>query len=287
MFPPRSPSIPVLLCVLAFAACGGGSVYEGEGVVEDLAREAGQILIDHEEIPGLMPAMTMNFDVADPALLDEVAVGQRIAFDVEFTGRAYRVVALRVLEAGAGAGGGRFAALAARADPAPDFTLTDQDGRSVSLTDWRGRVVLLDFIYTQCPGPCPVQTGLHVEVQRGLPATLRPRVRFASVSIDPERDTPEALAAYARARGADLAGWSFLTGPPERVAEVMRGFGVGASPAEDGEIDHLVVSFLIDGQGRILRRYLGSREPADARLRDLVELVERVELHGATGGVAG
>ena len=66
----------------------------------------------------------------------------------------------------------------------------------------------MDFIYTSCPGPCPIQSGVHVRVQRDLPAQLHDRVHFVSISIDPERDDPAALRAYAETHGADLTGWS-------------------------------------------------------------------------------
>jgi protein SCO1/2 len=82
-------------------------------------------------------------------------------------------------------------------------------------------------------------------------------VRFVSISLDPENDTPEALAKYARERGADLEGWSFLTGPKADVEEVVRRYGVGTLRAADGTIDHLVATFLVDGNGKIARRWLG------------------------------
>jgi len=264
-----------LLAIAALAlACGGPSRYQAEGVVEEIQREYGQVVIDHEDIPGLMPAMTMNFDVADPALLDELAPGQRIEFVVEYDQRGYRVVAAEVIDAATALPGlegdrARLANLARNATPAPDFALVDQAGAPLSLADLRGKALLLDFIYTSCPGPCPILTGRHVSVQKALPAELRDRVQFVSISLDPEHDDPAALAAYAQARGADLANWSFLTGEPARVDAVLRGYGVGRARKPDGEIDHLVVTFLIDGDGRIMRRYVGLDHEAETIGRDL------------------
>jgi protein SCO1/2 len=260
---------------LAFAlACGGPSRYEAEGVVQEVQREYGQVVIDHEDIPGLMPAMTMNFDVADPALLAGLAPGQRIAFVVEYDRRSYRVVAAEVIDAATALPGpegdrARLANLARNATPAPDFALVDQAGAPLSLADLRGKALLLDFVYTRCPGPCPILTGRHVSVQKALPAELGERVQLVSITLDPEHDTPAALAAYAEARGADLANWSFLTGEPERVDAVLRSFGVGRARKPDGEIDHLVVTFLIDPQGRIVQRYMGLDHEAETLARDL------------------
>jgi protein SCO1/2 len=102
-----------------------------------------------------------------------------------------------------------------------------------------------------------------------LPAPLRERVHFVSISIDPIRDTPMALRAYALARGVDLTGWSFLTGPPETVESVMKGYGVGSIRRPDGQIDHLVATFLIDTQGRIAQRFIGLEHEPELLLRAL------------------
>jgi protein SCO1 len=165
--------------------------------------------------------------------------------------------------------------VAAERDPAPPFHLTNQYGDSVSLTDLRGKAVLLDFIYTHCPGPCPILTGLHAGVQRRLDPALRPRVQFVSVSLDPIRDTPVALRQYAKNRGADLPNWSFLTGPPGEVEAVIKAYGVGSARQADGIIAHLVVTFLIDGEGRIAHRYIGLEEVDPAVLRRDLEALAR------------
>jgi protein SCO1/2 len=235
---------------------------EARGVVEAVDPALQQVIIDHEDIPGVMPAMSMSFDVGDPRLLETLAPGQKIEFTLEIRSRSFRVVAARVIEeAGVAGRSGTlaegFAGARREAEPAPDFVLVDQDGRRVSLADLRGKTLLLDFVYTHCPGPCPILTGTHVAVQRALAPELRERVRFVSISLDPARDTPEALRAYASARGADLSGWSFLTGEEDTVADVLQRYGVGAKPGKDGEIDHLVITYLIDREGRIARRFAG------------------------------
>ena len=259
------------LAVALLSGCGPAATrHPAHGLVVDVARAERQVVIEHDDIPELMPAMTMNFEVPDPALLATLAPGQVIDFEIEFDGRAYRVVAALV----------RSQRPPPRDAPAlghvldlghaaPELSLTDQDERAFSLAELRGRFVLIDFVYTQCPGPCPILTGVHAEVQRRLPAELRERTRFVSISLDPARDTPERLRDYARARGADLAGWSFLTGPQDVVDAVLAKFGVGRTPGADGEIDHLVVTFLVDPEGRIARRWVGLDHPADEILADL------------------
>jgi protein SCO1/2 len=256
----------VLITALSLAACDSGNPaerlqrYRVEGIVEDVDAEHGQALIDHEEIPGLMPAMTMSYDVPDTAVLAQLAAGQRIAFTLEVRDQSFRLTEVRVLEAKAAPGrAGALGAVAEEAELAPEFALTDQEGRVVTLASLRGKTVLLDFIYTHCPGPCPILTGRHAQVQRELAPEARARVHFVSISVDPERDTPEVLRAYATARGADLADWSFLTGDPETVREVLTRYGVFAQEsARPGEVDHVVVTLVIDAEGRIARRLFGT-----------------------------
>jgi protein SCO1/2 len=265
-------------CALLAAACGGPDLYEADGTVTELRPDLGQVVIDHEDIPGLMPAMTMNFDVADPALLAGLAPGDRIHFQLAHEGASYRLVAAeKIGEAGAAgiAGSVSLSDVAPAEEPAPPFELVDQDGAPRSLASLRGKTVLLDFVYANCPGPCPILTGTHVRVQKLLPEALRGKVWFVSVTLDPERDGPEALRAYGKARGADFASWSFLSGPKPAVEDVIARYGVGKMPAPGGEIQHVVVSFLIDPEGRIVKRYFGLEHHADDLVREIVELAAR------------
>jgi protein SCO1/2 len=265
--------LAAILCLLALCGCGPRA-HEGVGTVVEVAPDLGQVMLAHEEIPGLMPAMTMNFDVSDPALLSAIAAGDRVRFALDVDGSRYRITSFEVLERGTGAaaesgGATGLAAVVPEKDVAPAFALVDQDGGALSLESLRGQVVLLDFIYTTCPGPCPILTSARVNLQKALPDALRPRVRFVSISLDPARDTPEALRGYALARGADLSRWSFLTGPPDIIDGVLQSYGVGTVPSTGGEIEHVLVSFLIDPQGRIAKRYFGLDHAADQYLRDL------------------
>ncbi len=173
-------------CALALSACdatpsagGAGDTrrYDVRGVVEDVDAAHGQVLLDHEDIPGLMPAMTMTFDVPNPELLTKLAAGQRIEAKLEVSEGHFRVVEARVVEERASAGrAGALGEVAGDAEPAADFSLTDQDGKTVSLASLRGKAVLLDFIYTHCPGPCPVLTARHAQSPARAPAGgARPR----------------------------------------------------------------------------------------------------------------
>ena len=248
--------------------------YSAEGVVEEVKPEFGQVVISHGEIVGLMEAMTMNFAVPDAELLGMLAPGQRIEFEVRFTGRSYDVVSAKVVgEVEVGDGWARLGKTLVRADPAPAFSLVDQAGRPLALSDLAGLGLLVDFIYTLCTGPCPILTSTHIAAQRMLDPFVRERTRFVSITLDPEHDSPEVLAAHAKARGVDLEHWSFLTGPPDEVQAVVRSFGVGSTRNAQGEIDHLVVSFLIDQRGLIVKRYVGQGHSSEEIAQDLTDLV--------------
>lgn len=259
----------LVAAALLFALACGETGHHAHGVVREVRSEDAQVVISHEDIPGLMPAMTMNFG-ADAALLETLAAGQVIEFQVEFSGKDYRITAVEVVgHEDDAAGGARIGNAVAPGERAPDFALTNQDGAAVSLASLRGRLVLLDFIYASCPGPCPILTATHVALQRMLPDDLRARAHFVSITIDPARDSPAALRAYAAARGVDLEGWSFLTGSVEDVDAVLRAYGVGNVRKRDGTVDHLVITFLIDEEGGIVERYVGFDHDAEALLRDL------------------
>jgi protein SCO1/2 len=260
------------LLAIGLLACNADEtrIYDVRGIVRGVQPAERQLVVQHEDIEGLMPAMTMNFAVARPELLDGVEPGQVIAFKLAASRRGYYILELEVIASDeSGAVGNSLEGLAQEADPAPPFRLIDQQGRPLALADLAGKALLLDFVFTRCPGPCPVLTGLHVDAQRALPDELRERIWFVSISLDPEHDRPEALRAYAEARGADLSSWSFLTGESTAVDEVIRGYGVGKVLAEGGEIEHTVATFVIDPKGRIVRRFLGLEHSPDEIVRAL------------------
>jgi len=240
------------------SGCRRGHMYLAHGTVESVDREHKQVVIAHQAIPGLMDAMTMSFDVPDAQLFERLAPGHEIEFDLAVDEGSFRIVGVRAEGASQGAvRAPTSSSLANESDRAPAFSLTDQNGQPVTLASLRGKTLLVDFVYTHCMGPCPILTAKHVELQRALPPETRARLQLVSITLDPANDTPEVLAHYAKERGADLSDWSFLTGPEAEVAEVVKAYGVGTLRAPDGSIDHVVATFLIDGQGRIARRWLG------------------------------
>ena len=156
---------------------------------------------------------------------------------------------------------------------AANFALTTQSGERLSLTDLRGKVLAVTFIYATCKDTCPVLTAKMATLQRQLGADFGPRVRFVSITVDPEVDTPAVLRRYAEAHGADARGWSFLTGTPEEIRSVVRAYGGYARKGPRGDVDHLYITSLIDRGGSVRVQYLGYRFDPDEMFRDLTALL--------------
>jgi protein SCO1/2 len=143
----------------------------------------------------------------------------------------------------------------------------------VSLADLRGKVVAVTFIFTGCTDTCPVLTPMMSLVQERLGNDFGSKVVFTSITVDPERDTPEMLKLYAQMHGADVPGWRFLTGPPAIIADITRRYGAFAAKNQNGEIEHSFLTSIIDRRGVLRVQYLGVRFDPEEFRRDLVSLI--------------
>ena len=161
--------------------------------------------------------------------------------------------------------------------PAPPFTLVDPVGRSVSLADYTGRVVLLSFVYTTCRSACPLVTQRMAVLQRRLreAGLFGSRVGFVSITVDPDRDGAATLARYAKAFGADPRGWTFLRDRPDALRPVLAAWDEWTRPLPGGEIDHPARLYLIDGAGRIREIYSLALFDERQALRDIRALLGR------------
>src|SRR5205807_2425655 len=144
----------------------------------------------------------------------------------------------------------------------------------VALADFRGRIVAVTFIFTSCTATCPVLTPMMSLVQDRLGRDFGAGVAFASITVDPERDTPEMLKLYAQMHGADVPGWSFLTGPPALIQDLTNRYGVYASTGASGDIEHSMLTSIVDRRGILRVQYLGVRFDPEEFRRDLVSLMK-------------
>jgi protein SCO1/2 len=249
-------------------------------VVKDILPKDRQVIIAHEAIPGFMEAMTMGFEVKEERLLEGIAKDQEVTFTVEKTQDSLYLTAL------AREGEPSAALLQTEPDeseeqqevsfpeplPAPDFTLIDQDGNTMQLSSLRGKVVLLDFIYTSCPGPCPLLSRKFSQFQKTLGERTGKEVVLLSITVDPQHDTPAVLKEYARRYQADTAGWKFLTGSTQAIVSVAYQYGADFYGEPGKEINHLVATYVIDQAGNMVKVLKGPNHTAE----ELVQVVHEM-----------
>jgi protein SCO1/2 len=162
--------------------------------------------------------------------------------------------------------------------PVPEFSLAERNGKTITLADLRGKVWIADFIYTSCTDTCPLQTAEMAKLQEQW--GQQRDFKLVSFSVDPQRDTPQALARYAQHFKADVDRWLFLTGDKEQISRlVQEGFHLSATPAlkSAGGEDVILHSprFVLIDRGAQIRAYYDSRD-ADALRRlnkDLMSLL--------------
>lgn len=145
--------------------------------------------------------------------------------------------------------------------PAPDFALRDAAGRAVNLHDFRGKVVVLWFVYADCPDVCPLHSEALARIQAAINQTpMRDLVQFVTVTTNPQRDTVDVLKAYGSAHGLDPVNWVFLTSGPEHPTtprELAERYGLKFTVTRDGSQMHGIVTHLIDKSGMLRARYHG------------------------------
>ncbi len=272
----RRPGVCSVVFLLAFASllagCAPKSQSQGQsqryhliGKVVSVDQAQGILLVDHQAIPGFMDAMTMPYPVPDAAALAALAAGDEITADVVVTATGGHLENIVVTKKGA-AGASPAPARMHEPQPGervPDFTLTNQDGKQIRLSSFRGHVLLVTFIYTRCPFPnyCPLVSKNFAQVYavtRSDPA-LRSKIRLLSVSFDPQHDIPAVLRNYA-ATFQQITGqpsfdrWEFATAPQEELKKMADFFGLYYDP-ENGVIIHSMSTSVISPQGAIYKWY--------------------------------
>jgi protein SCO1/2 len=156
--------------------------------------------------------------------------------------------------------------------PAPAFTLTNQDGQTMSLDDLHGKVVVLDFIYTSCTTTCPLLTATLYSMQNALGPEFGTAVAFASITVDPETDTPAVLKAYGAKWEANSDGWAFLTGSPAEIESVAARYGI-AVERTGADVTHTESIMLIDRHGQLRAAYNLRTDP-EVILQRVEELLQ-------------
>lgn len=168
------------------------------------------------------------------------------------------------------------------ADELPDDSVyhagsawTTQDDRRINLTDLRGTVQVVSFVYTYCEHTCPTIVARLKQIEDGLPSEVRTRVHFALVSLDPDRDQPEVLRAYMREKKLDERSWTMLNGEPGDVRELSALFGVRYRPMGTSDIAHSNMISVLDADGVIRYQTKGLSEDVALIVEAIVDAVGR------------
>lgn len=243
----------------------GTKTYNVRGVVQEIRNEGKVLVIDHEEIPGYMRQMIMPFKVADQQAEVDLAPGDEIEFvyqvedvtsrifDIKKTGVTKEVKLgsaddipdpddVKILSVG---------------DVLPDYEFTDQDGKDVKLSSWRGMPIAMSFVFSRCPVPeyCPAMMRNFNEVEEALKndPDAPEQWKLLSISFDTWMESPETMKAYGEAYGRDSGQWSLLSTDHCCTIHEIAG-NVGLKFADkDGSFIHNLRTVVLDGEGRIVR----------------------------------
>lgn len=278
--------LTVLLSISAWAA----QQYSAMGMVLEVHRDSNSFTASCQAIPGFMEAMSMPFKVHEPKELDGLIPGTIIEFTLVPDGGTLFAEGLKIrpyITAEQDPWTARqlklLASLSERAKSAPkelaigqavpDFTLTDQANQKISLSQFAGKVVAVNFVYTSCalPNYCFRMANNFGVLQRRFKDRLGHDLVLLTVSFDPQRDTPEVLAHYAQTWKANPMTWHFLTGPVPDVQRVTQFFGMDFFP-DEGLMNHSLHTAVINRDGKLVANIEGNQFTVD-QLADLIGTV--------------
>lgn len=259
-----------LLLLISLAACSrkpAGRRYELQGRVIAVDAAARQLTIAHHDIPGLMEGMTMPFQVSDKDawVFKHIAPGDQVHATLVLTDHAELHDVTFTKGRDAPGDGTSPLRIPQPGDEVPDFTLVNQSGRTIHFHQFRGKPLLLTFIYTRCPFPeyCLRISNNFSQVMQQLqkdPKALA-EAQLLSISIDPERDKPAALRSYGERYvgrvDPKFVHWQFASGSPKEVRKAADFFGL-AYNQKDGQIVHGLVTVLIGNDGKVVKVYSGN-----------------------------
>jgi protein SCO1/2 len=275
------------VCMAALASCGkpqsatspttpesGVKRYHLTGRVISVEKRANSVMIDGDDVPGFMGAMAMPYTVKDGNLFNTLLAGDQISAEIVVKGDDSWLENVKVTGHTNPPKPAATLHFPAAGEPVPDFKFVDQDDHRISIRQYRGKALLLTFIYTQCPFPdyCPRLTHQFAEINKLLDhdASLRHQVRLLSISFDVAHDTPRVLRAYAlhnANKSADLfQSWQFATPGIADLNTIANFFGLDIQ--KDGKVlNHSLSTAVIGPDGNIFKWY----HDADWQPADLVK----------------
>jgi protein SCO1 len=256
------------------------ATYQLKGTVVSSDAAKGEVTVDTEAVPGLMGAMTMTYKLAQPGVATELHPGDHLSARLKITDAASELDQIDVT---------------AQAQPdykpttsynvpeagqaVPDFKFVNQSGKTISIEQFRGKVLLVTFIYTRCPLPdyCIRMSRNFADIQRQLAADpeLYNKTHLLSVSFDPAYDTPRVLRNYGAAYsgGGTFTNWDFAVPSASELKKVDEFFDVGVSPGSNSTLTHSLSTAIIAPSGQIFRWYPSNDWTPSAVVNDVKQAV--------------
>jgi protein SCO1/2 len=293
-------TILFLLLTVAASACSGPSVatnspsgpkrYPLKGKVVSVDRAAKKAAIDHEAVADFMPAMTMDFPIHADWVWDDLAPGSDIRAELVVDNTAREpywlenigIVALPNPDQPPVPVNEKFAQVGKEV---PDFSLVDQDGKRISVKDFRGKALAITFIYRECPLPeyCIRMSRNFSDLANEVnsDAAVKDRIQLLSISFDPKRDTPEKLKQYGLGylgSGAkELGVWKLAVGTDDEVRKIADFFGLRYEIDDNDktQINHSLRTAVIAPDGIVKKIFAGNEWTPDDLLRELMGTLAR------------
>ena len=262
--------------------------YEIKGKVVSADKANHKVTIEHEEIPGYMEAMTMPFTLYDDWVYSELTPGASIQATLVVDGEKSWLenpVVTKIADPSLVGKNAETVAEPILGAAAPNFTLTNQDGKKISFNKYRGRTLILTFIYTRCPLPdyCPLMSRNFAQINQELQknSALKVKTHLLSITVDPEYDKPKILREYGThyigSNQSGLNQWEFATGSTDEIKKVAQFFGLNYWPEKD-QIIHALRTAIISPDGKVLKVYRGNDWKPDDVLRNIEKLYHSREM---------
>jgi len=240
------------------------------GIIREVQPADSTVVIEHEDVPGFMPAMTMPFNLRNEADFEKLTPGKAVEFELVTTDDDSWIRNIRGIDVSSvklpekkkvAAVKGKKSTRLDEGDHMSDFKLTDQNGKTINRESFAGKDLLVTFIFTRCAVPdfCPRMSSHFAEIESAVmdDPDLADRVRLLSISFDPEYDTPEVLKKYSEKHSVKPDLWTFASGSASQTEELTRAFAVYTETA-DGTINHGLTTAWIGPDGTVRKLWRGN-----------------------------
>ena len=286
-----------LSCILLLAGCGTSvstesntanqKRYDLRGTVVSVDKLQKRAKIDHEEIPGFMDRMTMEFPIHENWVWDDLVPGVQVRAELVVDSSAKDPYWLEKISIVANSAPNQAPAEEKQPEQVgkavPDLSLTNHEGKKFTFADYRGKALAITFIYRECPLPefCIKMSSQFADIANRVASDsdAKDKIRLLSISFDPERDTPEKLKQYGlgylgKDAKDDLTVWNLAVGTDNEVRAVADFFGLKyeTDAADKTQINHSLVTAVIAPDGKVTRIFSGGRWTPDDLLGELKNL---------------